>query len=93
MLRTSEIEEQTGIFENELGKESSKRQEAEEEAHAKNEFISQISHEIRTPVNIILGINQMIQKDLADNSIDTESIIDYSNNIELAGNTLLSLIN
>lgn len=51
-------------------------------------FISNISHEIRTPINSIMGFNEMIQRDFTD-----EKLLEYSQNIENSSNELLSLIN
>ncbi|MBP8715216.1 MAG: response regulator [Lachnospiraceae bacterium] len=54
----------------------------------KNIFIANISHEIKTPINSILGMNEMISR----KDIPT-GIRRYSDNIRSAGYTLLSLIN
>ena len=55
---------------------------------AKSQFLAQMSHEIRTPLNAVLGMNELIIR----NSKDDE-ILDYAENIENAGKTLLTLIN
>lgn len=55
---------------------------------AKGDFLAQMSHEIRTPINAILGMNEMILHESQD-----EDILEYSENIQTAGKTLLSLIN
>ena len=55
---------------------------------AKGDFLAQMSHEIRTPINAVLGMNEMILRES-----DDEKILDYSENIQTAGRTLLSLIN
>lgn len=67
---------------------SLKRMEVEKATRAKSMFISNISHEIRTPVNAILGINEIILRESSD-----KKTIEYSNKIQNAGTTLLSLIN
>lgn len=64
------------------------RQLAISENMAKNRFIASISHEIRTPVNSILGMNEMIIRECNDSKIAEYAAI--SNN---SGNYLLSLIN
>ncbi len=56
--------------------------------NAKSRFLAQMSHEIRTPINAVLGMNEMILRESED-----ASIREYSNNIQSAGRTLLSLIN
>ena len=69
-----------------------KLQEAAEEANqandAKSYFLSTMSHDIRTPMNAILGLNKMVLRSTHD-----ETIVGYSESIRTAGNTLLGLIN
>ena len=69
-----------------------KLSEAAEHANQANEaksyFLSTMSHDIRTPMNAILGLNEMVLRDSRD-----EKILDYSEKIRTAGNTLLGLIN
>ncbi len=55
---------------------------------AKSYFLSTMSHDIRTPMNAILGMNEMILRDSKD-----KKILTYSENIRVAGNTLLGIIN
>ncbi len=55
---------------------------------AKSEFLSIMSHDIRTPINVVLGMNEMILRECRN-----QSIIDYAENIKAAGSTLLGLIN
>ena len=55
---------------------------------AKGRFLAQMSHEIRTPINAVLGMNEMILSEA-----DDKNILEYSQNIRIAGKTLLSLIN
>ena len=55
---------------------------------AKSNFLANMSHEIRTPINAVLGMNEVILRECKD-----EKILEYSQNIEAAGRTLLSLIN
>ncbi|GEM_PF-417676 len=63
-------------------------QQANEANEAKSHFLSTMSHDIRTPMNAILGLNEMILRDSHD-----ENVISYSENIKTAGNTLLGIIN
>ena len=55
---------------------------------AKSYFLSTMSHDIRTPMNAILGLNEMVLRDSHD-----EAIVGYSESIRTAGNSLLGLIN
>lgn len=55
---------------------------------AKSYFLSTMSHDIRTPMNAILGLNEMVLRDSHDDTITS-----YSESIRMAGNTLLGIIN
>lgn len=55
---------------------------------AKSRFISTVSHEIRTPINAVLGMNEMILREAQD-----VEILNYASNIQSAGKTLHLLIN
>lgn len=54
----------------------------------KSNFLSNVSHEIRTPINSVLGMNEMILRES-----DDEQILEYADNINTSGKTLLQLIN
>lgn len=62
--------------------------EAKNATKGKITFLSNISHEIRTPINSILGFNEMIQRDCND-----EKILDYSQSINNSSTELMSLVN
>ncbi len=55
---------------------------------AKSRFLSNISHEIRTPINAVLGFDEMIIRES-----DNEEILGYARDIQSPGRTLLALIN
>ncbi len=55
---------------------------------AKSYFLSTMSHDIRTPMNAIMGLNEMVLRDSHE-----EEIVAYSESIRTAGKTLLGLIN
>ncbi len=55
---------------------------------AKSNFLSTMSHDIRTPMNAILGLNEMVLRDTRDDNIRM-----YSESIRTAGSTLLGIIN
>lgn len=57
-------------------------------SRAKTAFVSNISHEIRTPINAVLGMDEMILRECRDNVIRG-----YAIDIQNAGNILLGLIN
>ena len=55
---------------------------------AKSSFLSTMSHDIRTPMNAILGLNEVVLRDTKDDNIRM-----YSESIRTAGSTLLGIIN
>lgn len=61
---------------------------AEKANKAKSMFLSSMSHDIRTPMNAILGMNEMILRETKE-----EKTLDYAYNIKVSGKILLSLIN
>ena len=56
---------------------------------AKTDFLSTMSHDIRTPMNAIIGLTTITEKNLGDR----EAAADNLRKISLAGNHLLTLIN
>ena len=62
---------------------------AEEASEAKTRFLFNMSHDIRTPMNAIIGFSDLLEKHLDDK----EKVHDYIKKIQLAGSFLLSLIN
>ena len=56
---------------------------------AKQDFFSKMSHDIRTPLNVVLGMTQIAQKYKGD----PEKLDSTLDNIRVEGNQLLSLIN
>ena len=63
--------------------------EAEHANKAKTDFLSTMSHDIRTPMNAIIGLTTLAEKDLGDVESTKESL----RKISLASNHLLTLIN
>ena len=63
--------------------------EAEHASQAKTQFLSTISHDIRTPMNGVLGMTQIAKKHLNDPEYMGECL----DKVFLAGNHLLTLIN
>lgn len=60
---------------------------------AKSQFLSSMSHDIRTPMNAIIGMTVIANQNLEDTSPDMESLKDCIKTIEISGNHLLTLIN
>ncbi len=79
-------------------------EEARRASEAKTDFLANTSHEIRTPINAVLGMNEMIMRETAKAEKLTganpeeyresfDKIKHYSGNVGSAGNNLLSIIN
>ncbi len=64
------------------------KEEAEHANEAKSAFLAHVSHEIRTPINAVLGMNEMILRESSSSAIR-----EYALNIQNAGRILLSIIN
>lgn len=67
---------------------SQAREEAMEANRAKSTFLANMSHEIRNPINVMLGMNEMILRES-----ESREVVQYAKSVERAGNYLLSLIN
>ena len=63
--------------------------EADSANKAKTVFLSTMSHDIRTPMNAIIGLTTIAEKNIGD----SKSVSDNLNKIKLASNHLLTLIN
>ncbi len=63
--------------------------EAESANKAKTDFLSTMSHDIRTPMNAIIGLTAIAEKNLGNKELAAENL----RKISLAGNHLLTLIN
>ena len=61
---------------------------AESANAAKSNFLFNMSHDIRTPMNALLGYNELMKRELTD-----PKLMDYQKKIEQSGNLLLSIIN
>lgn len=55
---------------------------------AKNTFLSNMSHDMRTPLNAVFGFATLARQQIAD----SEAVLDYLGKIEAAGGQLLDLI-
>ena len=64
---------------------------AKEENLAKTQFLHNMSHDIRTPMNAILGYSELMKNELKDN--DLPKVVEHLNKLQKAGNILLSIIN
>ncbi len=62
--------------------------EADAANRSKSAFLAQMSHEIRSPLNAILGFNEIIARESSE-----DSIVNYSKQISSSGITLQRLLN
>ncbi|MBQ4523104.1 MAG: response regulator [Lachnospiraceae bacterium] len=72
-----------------LTTELEKAREKEEKANrAKSEFLAKFSHEIRTPINTVLGMNEMILRESNEKEIH-----EYASDVKEASLLLLNMLN
>ena len=64
---------------------------AEEASLAKTRFLNNMSHDIRTPMNVILGYAQLMEEEL--NGKDMPETLEHLEKLQQSGNLLLSIIN
>ena len=79
-------EEQDALHEAALEKSA---QEAREANEAKTRFLFNMSHDIRTPMNAIIGFSDLLEKHIDER----EKVLDYTKKIKSSSSFLLSLIN
>jgi PAS domain S-box-containing protein len=77
----------------EIEKEKRTLEEAVQVEVVKNEFFSNISHEFKTPINIILGTMQVINKNIEKNNIQINSLKKHTKYIKQNSYRLLRLVN
>ena len=64
---------------------------AEDASLAKTRFLNNMSHDIRTPMNAILGYAQLMEEELKEKDLPETS--DHLEKLQQSGNLLLSIIN
>jgi PAS domain S-box-containing protein len=65
---------------------------AEKVSAQKSDFLARIGHELRTPINAILGFSDLMRRDKGD-ALRHEKYLGYAHDIHASGTHLLSLIN
>jgi len=71
-----------------FGKLNLDREKAMANTFAKGEFLSRMSHEMRTPLNAIIGMTNIALKEK-----DTQKLMDYLKKIEVSSHLMLTIIN
>lgn len=61
---------------------------AEKANRAKSEFLARVSHEIRTPINAVIGMNEMVLRESSQDDVKK-----YSMDIKTSAHALLGIIN
>lgn len=76
------------VFEEEHKLNLFQKEELEKNSKEKDVLFANISHEIRTPINAIIGLNEMILR-----SNPTEETVEYAQDIQAASTLLLNQVN
>lgn len=79
---------QVQLYEKEREITNAQKEELKKIGSSKNEFFANISHEIRTPINTIVGLNEMILRETPEGETR-----EYARNIQNASRLLLNLVN
>jgi signal transduction histidine kinase len=88
-IKTAELERDLAERKRVAGELFRAKERAEESDRLKSAFLANISHEIRTPVNGIIGFASLLQKP----NLNDEQRIKYTGIIKKSGNRLLDSIN
>src|SRR5260370_21873720 len=86
--RTAELRNQNDVVERQKGEIEQLLKESQEISRFKSEFLANISHDIRTPMNGVIGMTQLA---LATRLDDEQR--DYVTTIQSSGSSLLGIIN
>jgi PAS domain S-box-containing protein len=68
------------------------RRDGASNGRARLSFLAHMSHDLRTPLNIIIGLSQII-RDQMFGAVGSQRYVDYARDIESSGHDLLDLIN
>lgn len=79
---------QINMYERERVQREQQKEKLEQLGNYRNTFFANVSHEIRTPINSILGLNEMILREEPSPEVQ-----EYARSVQAAGNILLGLVN
>ena len=69
------------------------REAAERANLAKSEFLARMSHDLRTPLNVVIGYSEVISGDVLGGREAWPRYRDYANDIRSSGELLLAIVN
>jgi signal transduction histidine kinase/ActR/RegA family two-component response regulator len=93
LLRDLELEEHVAELEKLKSNLIRAKEEAEQANLAKSAFLREISHEIRNPLNAIIGISYLLLNDQHNRNKIPRSIVNYIENINTSSHGLMEIIN
>lgn len=93
LLRDLELEEHVAELEKLKSSLIAAKEEAEQANLAKSAFLREISHEIRNPLNAIIGISYLLLNDQHNKNKIPRSIANYIENINASSHGLMEIIN
>ena len=77
-----------GLRNSELEKMRKERDAAQKDADMRLQYLANMAHEIRTPINAIIGYDELILREYND-----PALRQYASNIKAASNSLLAIVN
>ena len=94
LLRSSREQRRISVINSQLNRLNedlkSEKKKAEKASVAKSEFLSNMSHEIRTPINAILGLLDIVKRQLPAESLEVHKYLDM---MTFSSKNLLGLVN
>lgn len=91
-MRTAELSAAIGRADQARRQTAAALDAAERAGRAKTEFLALVSHEVRTPMNAILGFAEMVKARLVADGRDP-ILVEYTDSVLQSGQHLLSVIN
>ncbi len=92
LYQVHDLTEQKRAAENlaELAQERMRREASDLASASKSEFLSRVSHEMRTPLNAVIGFAQLLQ--MGSNAMAPQQLRTYADHVRNAGEHLLGLV-
>ena len=92
LYQVHDLREQKRAAENlaELAQERMRREASDLASASKSEFLSRVSHEMRTPLNAVIGFAQLLQ--MGSNTMAPQQLRAYADHVRNAGEHMLGLV-